>query len=53
MIKVIKDGDSNKKGTHSCPQCGEKVVIDRHWGDPPKCDCGTIYTPTFRPPHFH
>lgn len=51
-IKVIKEGDNNKKGSHVCPKCGEVVYIENQWGDPPKCSCGTYYTPILNPPTY-
>ncbi len=50
MIRIIEDGDKSKKGNAICPQCGEKVLIERHWGDPPKCpDCGVPYSTVTHP----
>jgi len=44
MIRVIDDGDKGKQGNAVCPQCGKKVLIENHWGDPPKChDCDIPY----------
>jgi len=53
MIKVIDEGRKEDKGNAICPQCGKKVLIDKHWGDPPKCgDCGIPYQPIQRPPRY-
>jgi len=46
MIEVIKEGDSGRQGNAECPQCGERVLIDKHWGDPPECGkCNQPYRP--------
>ncbi len=46
MITIINKGDKSKQGNASCPQCDEKVLIEHHWGDPPKCGkCGVPYRP--------
>jgi len=45
-IKVIKEGDKAKQGNAVCPNCGEVVLIDQHYGDPPKCPhCNIPYAP--------
>lgn len=49
-IEVIKEGDSSKQGNAVCPQCGEIVLIENYWGDPPRCGkCGVIYQPQTPP----
>ena len=53
MVKVIDNGDKAKKGNATCPQCNKKVLIEHHWGDPPKCgDCGIPYKPIQRHPKY-
>ena len=53
MVKVIKEGNKHEQGTHVCPQCGERVVIDRHFGDPPKCGCCRVpYRPVTNVTHW-
>jgi len=53
MVQVIDNGDKNKKGNAICPQCGKRVLIKHHWGDPPKCgDCGIPYKPRPRQPKY-
>lgn len=52
-VKVIEDGDKSRKGNSVCPQCGERVLIDSHFGDSPKCgDCGVPYRPIPQPTKF-
>lgn len=52
-ITVVKPGDNNKQGNATCPQCGEVVIIDHHFGDPAKCGkCGVPYTPRLKPPKY-
>ncbi len=44
---IIKEGDKDKQGNATCPQCGETALIEHHFGDPPECGkCGVPYTPT-------
>ncbi len=44
MIPIIEEGDKSKQGNAVCPQCRERVLLDGHWGDPPKCPkCNVIY----------
>ncbi len=53
MLKVIDPGDKSQKGNAVCPQCGQKVLIEKHFGDPLKCgDCGILYRPFPRQPRF-
>ncbi len=53
-IKVIEKGDKGKKGNAVCPNCGERVLIEKHFGDPPKCgDCGTPYRFDHPKPRFY
>lgn len=48
-VEVIREGDKDKQGNAKCPQCGETVLIKKHFGDPPKCGkCGVPYTPITR-----
>lgn len=42
-VRIIEEGDKRKQGNAVCPQCGARALIDNHFGDPPKCSCGTIY----------
>ena len=53
-VKIIDQGDKSRKGNARCPQCGKKVLIEGHFGDPPKCgDCGIPYVPSsLRPSKF-
>ena len=52
-VKVIEDGDKSRKGNAVCPQCGKRVLIGTHFGDPAKCgDCGVPYRPILRSPKF-
>ena len=45
-VKPIEPGDTSKQGNAVCPQCGAKVLITNHYGDPPKCgNCDVPYTP--------
>jgi len=53
-VKVIKEGDKERQGNASCPQCGEKVLIENHFGDPPKCSkCGVPYVSRLASPKYH
>jgi len=36
-IRTLTEGDKDKQGNAECPQCGERVLIESHYGDPPKC----------------
>lgn len=52
-VTVIEPGDKSKQGNAACPQCGEVVLIECQWGDPPKCDkCGVPYTPKPKTPEY-
>lgn len=43
-ITVIKEGDKDKQGNMVCPNCGERVLVTHHLGDPLKCPkCDTPY----------
>ena len=54
VVKVIRDGDKDKQGNATCPQCGKVVLIENRWGDPLKCgDCGVPYKPKLPPPKYH
>jgi len=53
-VKTIRDGDRGKQGDATCPQCGKKVLIEKHWGDPPTCgDCGIPYRPVQQVTKYH
>ena len=44
MAKVVKPGNKNKQGNAVCPQCGERVLMEKIWGDPSKCPhCSIAY----------
>jgi len=52
-VKVIDEGRKGDKGNAVCPQCGKVVLIEKHFGDPPKCgDCGVPYTPRLKQPKY-
>ena len=52
-ITIIKEGDKDNQGNACCPQCGERVLVDNYWGDPPKCGkCNIIYQPQNPPPKY-
>jgi DNA-directed RNA polymerase subunit RPC12/RpoP len=54
METVIDKGDRDKQGNAVCPQCGRKVLVDKHWGDPPVCpNCSVPYTPITQQPDYH
>jgi len=54
MVRIIDNGDKHKKGNAKCPQCSKAVLIERHWGDPPKCgDCGIPYRAIPRQPKYY
>ena len=54
-IGTIREGDRDKQGNATCPQCGEVVLIDHlHWGDPPQCHkCNVPYQPKPFQPDYH
>ncbi len=45
-VIVIKEGNQDKGGNAVCPRCGERVLIDKHYGDYPQCShCDIPYSP--------
>lgn len=52
-VEIIREGDKSKQGNAKCPHCGEVVLIENHWGDPPKCGkCGVPYILIPRPTKY-
>jgi len=52
-VRVIKEGNKDKQGNAVCPHCGEIVLIDRYYGDPPRCPhCNIPYVPQPHPTIF-
>ena len=53
-VEVIKHGNEHKQGNATCPQCGEVVLIEHHWGDLPKCGkCRVPYVFKSAWPKYH
>ena len=53
-VTVVYEGDKHEQGNAICPQCGKRVVIENHWGDPPKChECDIPYRPITHLPKYH
>ena len=53
-VKIIDEGNKNKKGNATCPNCGTRVLIESHWGDLPKCpDCNVPYYPDLPHVEWH
>ena len=52
-ITIIKEGNEDEQGNAVCPNCGERVLVSKHWGDPPKCGkCDIPYQPQHPPMKF-
>lgn len=52
-VTVIEPGDKSKQGNARCPQCGEVVLIEHQWGNPPKCGkCNVPYMPKLSEPKY-
>lgn len=52
-ITVIEEGNKSKQGNAVCPQCGEVVLIEGYYGDPPRCGkCATPYVHTPKPSKY-
>lgn len=52
-VEVIKEGDKGKQGNAECPQCGEVVLIDEHFGNLATCPhCKVPYVPKLVQPKY-